>query len=88
MAQLSKLFRDQKEHPLERAIWWIEWVLRNPTGSAVLQSNAVNISWIAKYSFDVIVPLLMLVAISVHVLVKIVSVVFCRSKPSKKSKRE
>ncbi|XP_001848192.2 UDP-glucosyltransferase 2 [Culex quinquefasciatus] len=88
MAQLSKLFRDQKEPPLERAIWWVEWVLRNPAGSTILQSNAINISWLAKYSFDVIIPLVMLAAAVLHVLVKVVSVVFCRKNPSKKAKRE
>lgn len=88
MAQLSQLFRDQKEPPLERAIWWVEWVLRNPTGSTVLQSNAMNISWAAKYSFDVIVPLVMLAAAVVHAIVKLASVVLCRKKAARKSKRE
>ncbi|XP_053686683.1 UDP-glucosyltransferase 2-like [Sabethes cyaneus] len=87
MARLSKLFRDQKEHPLDRAIWWVEWVLRNPD-NRILQSNAINLSWFVKYSFDVIVPcLLLLVAVSVLVCKIIRKVSLTKVKPAK-SKHE
>ena len=26
----SRSFKDQPEHPRERAMWWIDYVLRNP----------------------------------------------------------
>ncbi|XP_062550537.1 UDP-glucuronosyltransferase 2B20-like [Armigeres subalbatus] len=71
MSELSKLFRDQKETPLERAVWWVEWVLRNPT-TKVLQSNAVRLSWFVKYSFDVIVPLLLAVFMVLSISAKVV----------------
>uniref|UniRef100_A0A182W7F2 UDP-glucuronosyltransferase n=1 Tax=Anopheles minimus TaxID=112268 RepID=A0A182W7F2_9DIPT len=54
MKQMSRLFRDQPETPLERAAWWCEWVLRNPDAN-LLQSRAVYMSWFRKYSYDVIV---------------------------------
>ncbi|XP_058120074.1 UDP-glucosyltransferase 2-like [Anopheles coustani] len=53
MKQVSRLFRDQPETPLERAVWWCEWVLRNPDAD-LLQSRAVNLSWFRKNSYDVI----------------------------------
>ena len=88
MNQLSKLFRDQMESPLERAVWWVEWVLRNPAGSTVLQSSAVNIGWISKYSFDVIVPLVILAVAVICVFGKIALIFFCRRNISRKAKRE
>ncbi|XP_062550934.1 UDP-glucosyltransferase 2-like [Armigeres subalbatus] len=74
MNRLSRLFRDQPESPLERAIWWVEWVLRNPD-SDMLQSNAVKVHWIQKYMYDV---LLFVVAITVLVLFMIFKII---SKP-------
>lgn len=84
MALLSKVFRDEREHPLERAIWWVEWVLRNPN-SRHLQSNAINLHWFVKYSLDVIVPI---VAFVVLLFSYIVKVLLCRKPMHKKSKRE
>ncbi|XP_062704883.1 UDP-glucosyltransferase 2-like [Aedes albopictus] len=88
MSLLSKVFRDQKESPLERAVWWVEWVLRNPT-SQVLQSNAVWLDWSVKYSFDVMVPLLLAGLMALLASVKITCLVLCRkAKQQKKTKRE
>ncbi|XP_058833407.1 UDP-glucosyltransferase 2-like [Topomyia yanbarensis] len=87
MTRLSKVLRDQKEHPLDRAIWWVEWVLRNPD-NMILQSNAVHLNWLAKYSFDVIVPLVLVsVALSV-VCCKLIKAVIARRTGQSKSKRE
>lgn len=51
--KLSGVLRDQKETPLERAIWWIEWQLRNPNIDN-LQSPVQSLSYITGNSFDVI----------------------------------
>lgn len=87
MSSLSKLFRDQKESPLERALWWVEWVLRNPS-TLIMQSNAVRLDWLVKYSFDVIVPLVFMGVVVLLMLVNIARFVLCRKGKQSKTKRE
>lgn len=51
--KLSKLIQDQKEKPLDHAIWWIEWLLRNPNLDN-LQSPVNTLGYIAGNALDVI----------------------------------
>lgn len=46
------LLRDQKETPLERAIYWTEYVIRHK-GAAHLQSPAKDLHWMQYYLVDV-----------------------------------
>lgn len=57
------LFRDQKETPLERAVFWTEYVLRN-RGAQHFQSVARDLSVFQYYLVDVILVLLCLAWIS------------------------
>lgn len=50
----SVKFRDQKEKPLDRSIWWIEWLLRNPT-CGYLKSPTFRLGFIQANSYDVII---------------------------------
>lgn len=52
----SKAFRDQKETPLERAVWWIEWSMRHPLG-IVFEGCGKNLNLLQIESVDVIVSL-------------------------------
>ncbi|XP_001663064.2 UDP-glucuronosyltransferase 2B18-like [Aedes aegypti] len=70
--RLSQLFRDQPESPLERAIWWVEWVLRNPD-SEMLQPSAVNVHWIQKYMYDVLLFVITSVILILFIIFKIVT---------------
>lgn len=51
--KLSARFRDQKETPLERAIWWTEWLLRNPDCD-YLKSPVLRLGFIVGNSYDII----------------------------------
>lgn len=69
--KLSKQFRDQKEKPLERAIWWIEWVMRNPD-SEFLKSPVLRLGYFVGQSFDVVafvILLLILIIIISYIII-------------------
>lgn len=48
---LSKHFKDQKEPPLDRALFWIEWAVRNPNSS--LLNRGKNLNFFQIQSIDV-----------------------------------
>uniref|UniRef100_A0A182JWK3 UDP-glucuronosyltransferase n=1 Tax=Anopheles christyi TaxID=43041 RepID=A0A182JWK3_9DIPT len=76
MKRVSRLFRDQKETPLERAVWWCEWVLRNPDAD-MLQSRAIYMSWFQKYSYDVLSFYLVMIFAFVALTWKVIHTVKC-----------
>lgn len=61
--------RDQPELPLNRAIWWTEWILRNPKGHVILKAPTQKLGFLAAGSFDVL-----LLAILVLVLIPYVGI--------------
>lgn len=49
----SARFKDQKEKPLDRAVWWIEWLIRNPN-CEYLKSPTNRLSFISANTYDII----------------------------------
>lgn len=60
MLELSRLHRDQPMKPLDRAMFWIEFVMRHK-GADHLKTRSYKMSWIQYHSVDVIALLLFLV---------------------------
>uniref|UniRef100_A0A182N7I6 Uncharacterized protein n=1 Tax=Anopheles dirus TaxID=7168 RepID=A0A182N7I6_9DIPT len=87
MKRMSALFRDQPEHPLDRAVWWIEWVLRHPDATEMM-THGVRLHWFIKYSYDVLLPLFAGIAIVCHGLFLIVRRLFCRRKSASKHSKQ
>lgn len=59
--QLSNKFRDQPQKPLERAIWWMEWVLRNQNNTDVLKSPILEYNILQKQGVDIIAFILIMI---------------------------
>ena len=88
MAELSARFRDQKEKPLDRAIWWIEWVLRNPNAVDFLKSPVLRLGLVVGNFYDVIFVISMIILMVFYGLAKIL-IAYLRTvrKELKSSKR-
>ncbi|XP_036067069.1 UDP-glucuronosyltransferase 2A2 [Oryzias melastigma] len=53
MQRLSRLHRDQPVEPMDKALFWIEFVMRHK-GAAHLKAQSYNMSWFTYHSVDVV----------------------------------
>ncbi|XP_062272770.1 UDP-glucuronosyltransferase 2A2-like [Scomber scombrus] len=86
MKALSNLQRDQPMKPLDRAMFWIEFVMRHK-GAPHLRTESYKMSFIQYHSIDVVVFLLAVILLVVTVFIAAVKFlwrrVFSRSKVKK-----
>lgn len=69
----SRLFRDQPEKPIDRAIFWIEWVMRHTDEYSVIQLPIADLGVFVSHSYDVIgflFTVFLLIAAAVFFLIK------------------
>ncbi|EPY78226.1 UDP glucuronosyltransferase 2 family precursor [Camelus ferus] len=86
--KLSRIHHDQPVKPLDRAVFWIEFVMRHK-GAKHLRPALHDLTWYQNHSLDVIGFLLACVATAVFVITK--CCLFCClkfGKTTKKKKRE
>jgi hypothetical protein len=69
----SKLLRDQPDHPLDRAIYWTEYVLRHK-GAYHLQSPAKEYGFVQYYLIDVAIFCLIAGYVSAKLFMKLNSI--------------
>ncbi|KPJ00054.1 Ecdysteroid UDP-glucosyltransferase [Papilio xuthus] len=54
--KLRKIINDQPQSPLDKAVWWTEYVIRN-NGAQHLKSPTANISWIKYLEIELVATL-------------------------------
>uniref|UniRef100_A0A8C8W7T6 UDP-glucuronosyltransferase n=1 Tax=Peromyscus maniculatus bairdii TaxID=230844 RepID=A0A8C8W7T6_PERMB len=84
---LSTIHHDQPMKPLDRAVFWIEFVMRHK-GAKHLKSLAFNLTWYQYHSLDVVGYLLACVAAMAFLVVKCCWTVFHFFVRTGKKKRE
>lgn len=70
MNKFSRRYRDQPQNPLERAIFWIEYTLRNGGGQH-LRVAARDLSFIQLYFIDFWALVIGVIFLFIYVLKKI-----------------
>ena len=87
MHRLSRLHRDQPIKPLDRALFWIEFVMRHG-GAGHLQTESYKLPWYSYHSVDVAVVWLTVVLILSVLMVGLVrglcARLCCRARKNKK----
>ncbi|XP_025241557.1 UDP-glucuronosyltransferase 2B20 isoform X2 [Theropithecus gelada] len=83
--KLSRIHHDQPMKPLDRAVFWIEFVMRHK-GAKHLRVAAHNLTWIQYHSLDVIAFLLACVATVIFIITK--CCLFCFRKLAKTGKKK
>jgi len=58
----NQVFRDQPMKPLDRAIYWIEYIIRND-GAQYLKAESIGLNTAQYFLFDVTLFLLLPIAI-------------------------
>ncbi|XP_052591908.1 UDP-glucuronosyltransferase 2B7-like isoform X2 [Peromyscus californicus insignis] len=84
---LSTIHHDQPVKPLDRAVFWIEFVIRNK-GAKHLKPLAFNLTWYQYHSLDVVGFLLACVAAMAFLVVKCCLIVYRFFVKTGKKKRE
>ncbi|EOB07005.1 UDP-glucuronosyltransferase 2C1, partial [Anas platyrhynchos] len=83
--RLSKIHHDQPITPLDRAVFWIEFVMRHK-GAKHLRPAAHHLTWYQYHCLDVLAFLFTCAAIAVFILVK--CCLFCCRKRGRIAKRK
>lgn len=83
----SRNFRDQKETPIERALWWVDYIARNDDVSFLKSPKLEHMNYFVKHSVDVIAFLTIFVLLLICGILKIVCIISkCLRKKEKKVK--
>jgi len=80
VTRLSDLIMDTPQHPLDRSVWWLEYLLRHPHNTG-MKSPAVKLPWFKYFLLDVIGFFVLILASILFLLWKLV--ICCCAKKQK-----
>lgn len=80
----SQLYRDQPMKPLDRAVWWTEFVIRNPNANH-LRSPVLDMNFFTSHSLDVLAFFLLVPIVFIVIFFKFIG--FCFGKKAKVDKK-
>jgi len=72
MELVSRRFRDRPEKPVDTAIWWIDYVLRNEETHEYKMPFSAHQYWFQKRNLDVWLFIFQISAVKIYVSKKIV----------------
>jgi len=75
---LQRRILDTPQHPLDRAVWWLEYLLRHPSNSA-MRSRAHDLHWTQSMMLDVVLFFHLLVLVVLATVYTIVDRCCCAS---------
>ena len=82
VSELSSLILDQPQHPLDRAVWWLEYLLRHPANTR-MKPYTHNLHWFQYFLLDILAVVIILFSILSFILYKLISCC-CRKNVLKK----
>jgi glucuronosyltransferase len=89
----SEVLKDHEQEPKQRAVFWIEYILRH-NGAPHLRSSAVDLTWFQYHNLDVICVLVsavtaffVFVILIAYLSAKLVCIVFKRLLTSNNNKK-
>ena len=69
MKRMHGLFVDARDTPLDRAVWWVEYVIRH-NGAQFLKPHSVDLAWYQYHLLDVIAFILIILSFVICILFK------------------
>ena len=70
--QLSNLIMDQPQHPLDRAVWWLEYLLRHPHNTN-MKPHTHNLYWFQYFLLDILAVVITVSSLLIFILYKLIS---------------
>jgi glucuronosyltransferase len=81
--RISRMFTDKPQKPLETAVWWTEFVMRNPNLEN-MKSPTLKLGPFASKSYDVLLAIVLILYLFAYLLKKLFKVIFSCGKSKTK----